>query len=70
MDEISSINRLEQLFLEGVSFANPLNCVPAWLPNIFAFVGNTVGIGGSEDNCGAFDLFDTLHRPKNWSFGY
>lgn len=32
MDEISPKRSLEHLFLEGVSFADPLNCVPALLP--------------------------------------
>lgn len=32
MDEISPKRSLEHLFLKGISFANPLNCVPALLP--------------------------------------
>lgn len=33
MDEMSPIRRLEHLFLEGVSSADPLNCVPSLLPS-------------------------------------
>lgn len=33
-------------------------------PNIFAFAGDTDGIDGSEDNCGAFILPDTLERAQ------
>lgn len=32
--------------------------------NIFAFAGDTDGIDGSEDNCGAFVLPDTLDRAE------